>query len=450
MNLRIDRYEVERLLGEGAFGKVYLAVDPRMNRKVAVKVLATGTSDPETRRRFRLEARAIAALKHPNIIELYDYSGEDAPDLFLVMEYIDGLALSGVIARNGLLSEPTALCVAHELCLALGHAHRNRIVHRDLKPENVLLTNGRVVLSDFGVVKAFARNEAIGVTTVSAHTQIVGTLGFMAPEQLEGNNIDHRTDIFALGVLLFRIITDKLPYEAATVGEAMRVLKRGDATDPRKINPLLSPGIRTIIAKCVAPKPQNRFSDTEELRQHILLQLKCLGVAEVRQELARYEENPAAYAVEQCSNTVDAMLRDLKIALAEHDDAQANELLTQVRALAPVDERLLSVAGLEFEEKDGTKKLVIARTRRNKPKQLPFLVLGLVVGTLFGVIWSMAIEKQRIVEPPPPQAVQPAVACPEPVVCPPEPTVTCPSMAAKPAIHPPAPVKKKRQLSPTE
>ncbi|MEZ4273549.1 MAG: serine/threonine-protein kinase [Myxococcota bacterium] len=139
MDLSIGRYEVKRLLAQGAMGKIYLAWDPRLNRDVAIKVLSRGTDGAARRNRFRLEARTIAELKHPNIVELYDYSGEDAEDLFLVMEYVPGRTLHDFLMDHGAMTETTTLCVGHELTRALEHAHSHKVVHRDLKPENILL-----------------------------------------------------------------------------------------------------------------------------------------------------------------------------------------------------------------------------------------------------------------------------------------------------------------------
>ena len=156
MQLQIDRYEIQRLIGKGAMGKIYLARDPKLGRDVAIKVLNSVSAKAETRERFRMEARAIAALRHPNIVELYDFSGTHAEDLFLVMEYVPGRTLHDHINERGAMSEVTTLCIGHELVLALEHAHEQNVVHRDLKPENVLLFNGRVVLTDFGIVKEIA------------------------------------------------------------------------------------------------------------------------------------------------------------------------------------------------------------------------------------------------------------------------------------------------------
>jgi eukaryotic-like serine/threonine-protein kinase len=346
VRLHIDRYEVQRLIGQGAMGKVYLAFDPKLARQVAVKVLATGAADEAVRQRFRLEARAIAALKHPNIVELYDYSGENAADLFLVMEYIDGPSLESLVRQHGTASEPTALCVGHELCLALAHAHRHQIVHRDLKPENVLLHQGRVVLTDFGIVKALARSASLGVSTVRTRTQIVGTPGFMAPEQFAGKQIDQRTDIFALGALLYCVTTGKLPFEGATVDDVYQNLKTGKMRAARELNPMLSPGFADLLERCLAGKPKDRFQSAEDVRIQVLAVLSSHGVTEIRQELGLYEHNPAGYALEQRQRSVDVLLRDLKVALKDRDHDMADSIMSWLRTLAPLDKRLRRVTGV--------------------------------------------------------------------------------------------------------
>ncbi len=379
MTLRIDRYEVQKLIGQGAMGKVFLATDPKIGRQVAIKVLATDGADAQMQQRFRLEARAIAALKHPNIVELYDYSGEEAPDLFLVMEYIDGHSLDAFVRHNGVMSEPTALCIVHELCLALAHAHRLQIVHRDLKPENVLLAQGRVVLTDFGIVKALTTSASLGVSRVRTRTQVLGTPGFMAPEQFAGKQIDARTDIFAVGALLYCLATERVPFEGESVDGVYNALKRGKYEDPRKYNELLSPGLCAVIERCLAPRPKDRYANADELRTQVLSLLGSHGVTEVRQELVLYEQNPSGYAIEQRERSVEVLLRDLKVALKDRDEDMAKSIIGWVKSLAPLDRRLLAITGVG---PDGRPRpLVEARSR-------PWLfgVVGVALGLTLGLV----------------------------------------------------------------
>ena len=275
----IDRYRIERLLGEGGMGRVYLAKDPKLGRDVAVKVIASNV-DERTRERFELEARAIAVLKHPNIVELYDYSGH--PELFLVLEYVPGRNLYEYLLERGPLPEVVALCIGHELSLALCHARRFKVVHRDIKPENVLLSRGRVVLADFGVIKVLEASDLLGVDDVASQTQTLGTPGFMAPEQLEGRNIDHRTDIFAVGAVLYNLATGQLPIE------------RGAYADPRGYRAGLSDAFVKVLETCCALKAKSRYDEPSELRDVLLAALAEHGITEVRKVLEEWETSEAA------------------------------------------------------------------------------------------------------------------------------------------------------------
>jgi eukaryotic-like serine/threonine-protein kinase len=391
VTLRIDRYQVERLIGQGAMGKVYLATDPKLGRQVAIKVLATGAAEDSIRQRFRLEARAIAALKHPNIVELYDYSGEAAQDLFLVMEYIPGLSLDQLQRQHGNMSEPTVLCLAHELCLALTHAHNNQVVHRDLKPENVLLSQGRVVLTDFGVVKAVAKSTALGISRVRTRTQVLGTPGFMAPEQFSGRQIDHRTDIFSLGAVMYCLTTGKLPYEGGSVDEIFDNLKHGRFKDPREHHKLLSPGFSELVANCLNPKTKDRLASADLVRTAILGLLGSHGVSEIRHELSLYEKSPATYAVEQRQRSVDVLLRDLKVALKDKDQDMADAIVGWVQNLAPLDHRMLEVTGVHL---DPRKRPVVSRAAR---VPWDFVMYGAAAGGVLGAFVSVVLDLRAFV-----------------------------------------------------
>jgi serine/threonine-protein kinase len=375
----IGRYQVLRSLGEGATSRVYLAADPKMDRQVAIKVLAKD-ADEEIRRRFRLEAKSIAALHHPNIVELYDYSGPDAADLFRVMEYVSGPSLYAFTKKHGLMSEAAALCVGHELCFALEHAHARGVVHRDLKPENVLLQDGRVVLTDFGAVKAFSRQNPLGVKDVAGQTRTLGTPGFMSPEQFQGRDIDQRSDLFALGAVLYNLTTDRLAYEGAGVDATYRNLKSGRYVDPRQHHRLLSPEFCTLLATCLAPNPKDRIDRADRLRERILELLHTHGVTEVRKELQRYQQQPAQEAVGQRERQLDALIREIKLALRNKDVGRAKELAERFEAVAPLDERLRQLSGGAMQPM-----LTMAEAKRQRRwAMLVGILIGLVLGGLAG------------------------------------------------------------------
>jgi serine/threonine-protein kinase len=360
---RIDRYVIQRLLGEGAMGKVFLAKDPKLDRDVAVKVLASGAGDPEMRERFRLEVKAVAALKHPNIVELYDYSGPDASNLYFVMEYIPGASLYDLTAQHGLMGESVALCVGHELALALMHAHAHAIVHRDLKPENILLHDGRLVLTDFGIVKAVADGNALGVRADS-RTRVLGTPGFMAPEQFTGRNVDHRTDIFALGAVLYNLTTGHLPYEGGSVDGIYKNLKSGNCADPREYLETLSPEFCQIIAKCIAPKAKDRYKDVAAFKAAVLTALAQHGVTEPRAELRVYQANPTAPPEVRRDRRIDALLDDLRAAFGKGDPVEVRRLLSE-----------LEVVG-------GAKAGPPSLPPRARVARWPYLTAGFLVGAL--------------------------------------------------------------------
>ncbi len=393
--MQIERYQVKRLLGQGAMGKVYLAVDPKLDRKVAIKVLSAGRGDVELRRRFRLEARAIAALKHPNIVELYDYSGEHAEDLFLVMEYVPGLSLYHLVNDRGPMSEQTALCVGHELALALEHAHSQQVVHRDIKPENILLHNGRVVLTDFGVVKAISANSALGVSKVATRTQVLGTPGFMAPEQFSGKNIDARTDIFSLGAVLYNLTTGRLPFEGQSVDEIFNRLRKGSFPDPRQYNPLLSEAFAGLVGVAMAHRPRDRYSSATILREKLLELLALHGVTEVRQELSSYERNPAGHGIEQRERSLDVLMRDLKVAVKDHDEKQVQAIIKRIQVLSPVNDRMDEITGVSFDEH--RRPILVAETRMRRV--WPWLIGGGLVGTVFGAGVMLALVAYQVVSP---------------------------------------------------
>lgn len=344
----IDRYQIIRPLGQGGMGKVFLAHDPKLEREVAIKVLASDA--PQDRRdRFRLEARAIAALKHPNIIELYDYSGPEAQLLYLVLEYVPGRDLFMWAAEPG-IDELTALCIGHELALALEHAHAHQVVHRDIKPENVLLHMGRVVLTDFGAVKAFATSKALKVSEASPHTESMGTPGFMAPEQFEGREIGPHTDLFGLGATLYNIVTGKLPYSGGSPQELYDQLKAGRYVDASRHHHLLSPDFCKLLARLLAPRPKDRFPNATALLEETQRQLQRQLINDVRQHLIRYQESPKKVIIEQREKEAEELLKELKVALKDKDAAKVRVIIKRLEKVAPLDKRARDISGVSLAE----------------------------------------------------------------------------------------------------
>ncbi len=373
------RYRVERPLGEGAGSKVYVAFDPKLGRQVAVKVLAAD-AEPNRRERFLREARVIATLRHPNIVALLDYSGEEDEALFLVMEYVPGCSLYKLTAEHGPMSESTALCVGHELSLALQHAHEAGIVHRDIKPENILLHEGRVVLMDFGGVKVF---NAQG-SSLESDTDVLGTPGFMAPEQFAGRGIGPATDIFSLGAALYNLSTGCIPYDGGSVDGTYRNLKAGKCRDPRLHRQILSREFSRLLARCLAPDPEDRFPSAASLRDGIEELLETHGISELRQELKGYERSPANYVVAQRERVVDNLVSQLRTALGDHELDRAHMLVERIRVLAPVDERVARITS------GGSR---LARTHNPRAAFRLGLWRGALLGLALGVLATLLLER---------------------------------------------------------
>jgi serine/threonine protein kinase len=219
---KLGPYEIDGLLGAGGMGEVYRAKDSRLGRDVAVKVLPSRfAADAEARERFEREARTIAQISHPNICSIFDVGSHEGTG-YLVMELLEGESLADRLAK-GPLPLSQALRVGRDVCAALAAAHRKGIVHWDLKPANVMLTSSGVKLLDFGLAKLRERVEAgelsqqqTSDSPLTGAGSVLGTLGYMAPEQLEGKPADARTDLFALGSVLFEMVTGKRPFSGDT------------------------------------------------------------------------------------------------------------------------------------------------------------------------------------------------------------------------------------------
>ena len=220
---RIGRYAIVRSLGEGGMGAVYLARDPAIDRPVAIKLLREGFAGGQARERFLREAQAIGRLHHPNIVTVFDF-GEHDGEPFIAMEYVEGRTLAQLAARHE-VTRSRALKLVDELCAGLHYAHRAGIVHRDIKPANIMVdADGTVRILDFGL----ARGIAVGASFSGTESGVVvGTLNYMSPEQLAAGNIDHRSDIFAVGAVFYELLSGRQAFPGEFVVETFDSL-RGD------------------------------------------------------------------------------------------------------------------------------------------------------------------------------------------------------------------------------
>jgi serine/threonine protein kinase len=275
---RFGNYRSISLLGEGGMGAVYLAEHPDIGRKVAVKVLRTEFSrDAQLLGRFLNEARAANAIRHPNIIEILDSGTTDAGVSYLVMELLEGEVLAGRMRRLGRLPLPTAMEFAYQTASAVGAAHRKAIVHRDLKPDNLFIVpdehdpaRERIKVLDFGIAKLQAR--AMGDSVKTRTGTLMGTPVYMSPEQAMGTKeVDHRSDIYSLGVILFEMICGKPPFFSEGFGELVHMHLNVAPPSPRSFVPTLPGSVEALIYKMLAKKPDDRFSSMQEVQSAIKL-----------------------------------------------------------------------------------------------------------------------------------------------------------------------------------
>ncbi|MBN1961802.1 MAG: serine/threonine protein kinase [Deltaproteobacteria bacterium] len=331
-NQRIDRYELLGLLGHGGTGRVYNAWDTKLEREVALKVVMQ-VADKKIRERFHREVCAIAALRHPNIIEIYDYSGVYTEPLYYVMERLHGEDLFILLQNNGPLPEPATAVIGYELCLALSYMHDIGIIHRDLKPENVFINkDGRVVLTDFGIVKAVRDNSVVSQS--ADNTDIVGTPGFMSPELLRSKALGAFTDIFALGACLYNIVTGELPFAAATPLELHDNIQRGVVPDIRDYNPQVSDILWDCLRRCLAARPKER-PKISAVRKQLKIVLDSYGVGDIREELANYMRNAGVYAESARQRAARRILGELAVAEEAEDSGHVTALRKRLEKVDP-------------------------------------------------------------------------------------------------------------------
>lgn len=264
-NVIVQRYRIETLLGEGGMGQVFRAYDQTLGRPVAVKLL-TKTASDQAMKRFHQEAKALAALKHPNIMPVYDFGQADDGRLFLVLKLIEGQSLSDIIEKHGAQPFLEVLPTLEKICDALRFAHGKKILHRDVKPSNVLLAADgtkavRVLLSDFGLSKQIEKD--LDLTKVGT---TMGTPAYMSPEAVLGKDTDERSDIYSLGCLIFEVLSGKTVFQGETVLSTMT--KQVNQAPPAlsEVCPFpVAPELDAFLARCLAKEPKERFGSVDEL-----------------------------------------------------------------------------------------------------------------------------------------------------------------------------------------
>ena len=307
-------------------GVVYKGFDPLIGRTVAIKtMLIEGLSAAEFQEykaRFQREAQAAGILAHPNIVTVYDF-GEDSGVLYLAMEYLDGKSLQELVEKQNILPVETIVPIFEQVCSALDHAHRSNIVHRDIKPANIMILNsGLVKVTDFGIAKIMS----MGMTQAG---QILGTPNYMSPEQVKGRKVDGRSDIFALGVILYELVTGEKPFGGQNITTVIYKIINENPIPPRELDSTIHPGLSFVISKALAKSPDERFQTCRELAE-ALRNYRNLGA----------EPAPADLHGPDDPHVV-------QVALGNHVDVSADGLGVQAHGLAQL---LQKMPGAEVED----------------------------------------------------------------------------------------------------
>jgi len=422
---QIGRYRILEQLGSGGMSVVYKGLDTALDREVAVKVLHPHLAGrDESRRRLAREAKAVARLHHPNILEVFDFSAADAQNAYIVTEYIRGRTLRQYLDEGGMDPPEIAAMLIHELAAALAHAHEEGVIHRDLKPENVMVReDGVLKLMDFGIAKLLETDERMTVTGA-----LVGSPAHMAPEIIEGLEAGPEADVFSLGIMLYAFVTGRLPFTASNTTATLKRILDGTYEDPRRRVASLSDELSEIISHCLQRDRHNRYPTAGGLRDALADYLTGLGFPRVTEELASFFADPVSYKKAARQRIVTVLLERSEHLLAEKRTPRALASLNQVLALDGQNTRALALL-------DG-----LNRAKRHRL----WMKRGLHAGVVLAVLAALGTGGYFLLrshpatgEPAGPETPHPGQPA-DPATKPPEPSTN--PQAADPALQPPTPL----------
>ena len=326
-----ERYKLIEEVGQGGMAIVYRAQDATLKREVAIKVLHQHlAAEPESKARLEREAQAVAKLRHENILEIFDYSGLDSASSYIVTEFIDGQTLKQFLTARSLKFPEVAALVAMEVCGALAHAHSVGVLHRDVKPENVMVRkDGLLKLMDFGIA------QVLDLQRMTVTGQLLGSPAYMAPEIIEGKQLDFRTDVFSVGIMLYLLATGSLPFTGKNPHEVLRRITEGKFPDPRLVGRGVDQALSRIITRALARRPEDRYPDVGPLADDLRAYLEDAGLGDVRAELRAFFADPVGYEAGLPKRLAAALTAAATRHLAAKRSAKAIEIWNRVLAFDP-------------------------------------------------------------------------------------------------------------------
>src|SRR5215831_3866857 len=333
-----ERYKLIEEVGQGGMAIVYRATDETLKRVVAIKVLHQHlAAEPESKARLEREAQAVAKLRHDNILEIFDYSGHDSQSSYIVTEFIDGQTLKQFLSARELRHPEVAALIAVEVCGALAHAHSVGVLHRDVKPENVMVRkDGLLKLMDFGIA------QVLDLERMTVTGQLLGSPAYMAPEIVEGKQLDFRTDVFSVGIMLYLLATGSLPFTGKNPHEVLRRITEGKFPDPRLVGRGVDQALSRIITRALARRPEDRYPDVGPMGDDLRGYLADAGLADVRAELREFFADPGAYEATLPKRLAVALTAAASRHLAARRSAKALELWNRVLAFDPKNAAVLA------------------------------------------------------------------------------------------------------------
>ncbi len=391
----LDKYEILQKVGEGGMATVYRGRHLTLGRDVAIKVLHPHLSaSPRNRQRFAREARAIEHLDHDNILKIYDYSGTDAEDCFIVTEFVDGVTLQRLIVDRGRLPSEVVSLIGVHLAVALEYAHGAGIIHRDLKPENVMLRrDGTVKLMDFGIARFL---DEVNLTVTGA---LVGSPAYMSPEQAMERVLDPRSDLFSLGTLLFHIATGQLPFSGGNPSLILRNIIDGKRPEVTELTPDLSGGLADMIERLLQTNPAGRPQSAAEVREALeraLSEVK-IGLDDPKWSLQVWLQEPGSYEARLKVHLKEILLSEGRSRLGANDTLGALRLLNRLLAMDEDNPEVLElVQGMHAASPSAA-----PPSRRWRPAAAA--AAAFLIGiSAWGLAQRLLREPEGVVEPPEP------------------------------------------------